>query len=263
MCIDQIATPRASVASRGTLRAAIDPRASLGRKTALLPPLRSAFRDSRMHTPSLSLFASQVAALRATKAQPAKSRAVVVTRAAKDPRGVYIGKGKWIQDDDAKYASRDDWFTGGWPGGEVGLKEGFIQEPFEKPSGVQAEEYDLPEDYKGEDTVYIGKGKYVKGDAKKFAGRDNLFTGGWAGGEVSLKNAEQLKLKVGDYVQIKEKSGGIFGFFATLTGGPPKTGTVKKVEAGKSGAVKVTVSVLPFDNAVVYSGDELEKIDAN
>jgi hypothetical protein len=38
---------------------------------------------------------------------------------------------------------------------------------------------------------------------------------------------------------------------------------VKKVEAGKSGAVKVTVSVLPFDNAVVYSGDELEKIDAN
>jgi hypothetical protein len=156
-----------------------------------------------MHTPSLSLFASQVAALRATKAQPAKSRAVVVTRAAKDPRGVYIGKGKWIQDDDAKYASRDDWFTGGWPGGEVGLKEGFIQEPFEKPSGGQAEEYDLPEDYKGEDTVYIGKGKYVKGDAKKFAGRDNLFTGGWAGGEVSLKNAEQLKLKVGDYVQIK------------------------------------------------------------
>ena len=111
--------------------------------------------------------------------------------------------------------------------------------------------------------VYIGKGKYVKGDAKKFAGRDNLFTGGWAGGEVSLKNAEQLKLKVGDYVQIKQKSGGIFGFFATITGGPPKTGTVKKVEAGKSGAVKVTVSVLPFDNAVVYSGDELEKIDAN
>ena len=51
-----------------------------------------------MHTPFLSLFASQVAALRATKAQPAKSRAVVVTRAAKDPRGVYIGKGKWIQD---------------------------------------------------------------------------------------------------------------------------------------------------------------------
>ena len=216
-----------------------------------------------MHTPFLSLFASQVAALRATKDFSAKSRAVVVTQAKKDERGVYIGKGKWVQDDESKYAARDNWFTGGWPGGEVGLKEGFIQEPFEKPSGGQAEEYDLPEDVKGEDTVYVGKGKYVKGNAKKFAGRDNLFTGGWAGGEVGLKNAEQLKLKVGDYVQIKKKSGGFFGFLGTITGGPAKTGTVKKVEADKSGKVQVSVSVLPFDNVVVYNGDELEKIDAN
>ena len=71
------------------------------------------------------------------------------------------------------------------------------------------------------------------------------------------------KRQVGDYVQIKKKSGGFFGFLGTITGGPAKTGTVKKVEADKSGKVQVSVSVLPFDNVVVYNGDELEKIDAN
>jgi len=216
-----------------------------------------------MPPPSPPPFVSQVAALRATKASSAKSRAVVVTQAKKDERGVYIGKGKWVQDDESKYAARDNWFTGGWPGGEVGLKEGFIQEPFEKPSQAQKQYDELPDDAKGEDDIYVGKGKYVKGNAKKFAGRDNLLTGGWAGGEVGLKNAEQLKLKVGDYVQIKKKSGGFFGFLGTITGGPAKTGTVKKVEADKSGKVQVSVSVLPFDNVVVFSGDELEKIDAN
>ena len=216
-----------------------------------------------MPPPSPPPFVSQVAALRATKDFSAKSRAVVVTQAKKDERGVYIGKGKWVQDDESKYAARDNWFTGGWAGGEVGLKEGFIQEPFEKPSEAQKQYDELPDDAKGEDDIYVGKGKYVKGNAKKFAGRDNLFTGGWAGGEVGLKNAEQLKLKVGDYVQIKKKSGGFFGFLGTITGGPAKTGTVKKVEADKSGKVQVSVSVLPFDNVVVYNGDELEKIDAN
>ena len=110
--------------------------------------------------------------LRATKDFSAKSRAVVVTQAKKDERGVYIGKGKWVQDDESKYAARDNWFTGGWPGGEVGLKEGFIQEPFEKPSEAQKQYDELPDDAKGEDDIYVGKGKYVKGNAKKFAGRD-------------------------------------------------------------------------------------------
>jgi hypothetical protein len=52
----------------------------------------------------------------------------------------------------------------------------------------------LPEDVKGEDTVYLGKGKFAKADAKKFAGRDDKgwFTGGWAGGEIALKNGEQV-----------------------------------------------------------------------
>ena len=59
-------------------------------------------------------------------------------------------------------------------------------------------------------TIYVGKGKYVKGDAKKFAGRDNLLTGGWAGGEVGLKVGEKLTLKKGDLVKVAA-GGGFFG----------------------------------------------------
>ena len=112
---------------------------------------------------------------------------------------------------------------------------------------------------KGEDDISSARASTSRARVR---GRDNLFTGGWAGGEVGLKNAEQLKLKVGDYVQIKKKSGGFFGFLGTITGGPAKTGTVKKVEADKSGKVQVSVSVLPFDNVVVFSGDESRR-DAN
>ena len=40
----------------------------------------------------------------------------------------------------------------------------------------------------------LGKGKFAKADAKKFAGGDDKgwFTGGWAGGEIALKNGEQV-----------------------------------------------------------------------
>ena len=60
-------------------------------------------------------------------------RALLARKSATDPSGgrqedVYIGKGRWVTDDPKKYAARDDWFTGGWPGGEVGLKEGFARE---------------------------------------------------------------------------------------------------------------------------------------
>ena len=46
---------------------------------------------------------------------------------------MYVGKGKWVVDDPRKYASRDGWLTGGWPGGEVGLKERFNKEAFVAP----------------------------------------------------------------------------------------------------------------------------------
>ena len=63
---------------------------------------------------------------------PFVPRALLAKKGVTDPSGgrqedVYVGKGKWVKDDPRKYASRDDWFTGGWPGGEVGLKEGFAR----------------------------------------------------------------------------------------------------------------------------------------
>ena len=161
---------------------------------------------------------------------------------------MYIGKGRWVKDDPKKYAGRDDWFTGGWPGGEVGLKESFIQEPFETPAQSSVLN-PLPDDVAGDDTVYLGKGKFVKADATKFAARDNLLTGGWAGGEVALKNGDALRLKPGDYVAIKNQ-----GFFSFFQGGSRKTGTVKKVEWSKAGSATVTVSVLPFDNVEAFPG---------
>jgi hypothetical protein len=200
------------------------------------------------------LFIHQTRALRVSSRAPRSARRASVAVRAADEQDVYIGKGRWVKDDPKKYAARDDWFTGGWPGGEVGLKESFIQEPYETP--VQSSPLNpLPEDVAGEDTVYLGKGKFVKADAKKFAARDNLLTGGWAGGEVALKNGDALRLKPGDYVAIKNK--GFFSFFQ----GAEKTGTVKKVEWSKAGNATVTVSVLPFDNVETFPGDALEKIE--
>lgn len=63
---------------------------------------------------------------------------------------------------------------------------------------------------KGDDIIYVGKGKYVKGDVKKFVGCDNLLMGGWVGGEVGLKVGEKLKMKKGDLVKVAA-GGGFFG----------------------------------------------------
>lgn len=129
-------------------------------------------------------------------------------------------------DDPKKYAGRDDWFTGGWPGGEVALKEVFIQQPLPEIPGEDAPcDETFPEEFRGEDDIYVGKargdyrgqGRFMKGDATKFAGRDNLLTGGWAAGEMALKLKDQLTLKKGDYVAIKN-SGGIFAFFSKVRG---------------------------------------------
>lgn len=157
---------------------------------------------------------------------------------------MYIGKGRYVEDDAKKYAGRDNWFTGGWPGGEKQLKEVFIQE--EAVAAAQAAKEsaknELPEYAKGDDTIYVGKGKYVKGDAKKFAGRDNLLTGGWAGGEVGLKVGEKLKMKKGDLVKVAA-GGGFFG----MGGKPQRVGTVRKVNVKKNGDCTIEIAVLPFD----------------
>ena len=157
---------------------------------------------------------------------------------------VYIGKGRYVEDDAKKYAGRDNWFTGGWPGGEKQLKEVFIKEEAAAAEKAAAEKAaaELPEWARGDDTIYVGKGKYVKGDAKQFAGRDNLFTGGWAGGEVGLKVGEQLKMKKGDLVKVAA-GGGFLGF----GGKPARVGTVRKVNVKKNGDCTIEIAVLPFD----------------
>jgi hypothetical protein len=45
----------------------------------------------------------------------------------------------------------------------------------------------------GDADIYIGKGKFIKGDPKNYPGRESLglftgATGGWAGGETALWN---------------------------------------------------------------------------
>ena len=164
-----------------------------------------------------------------------------------DKAKVYVGKGKYVEDDPRKYAGRDNWFTGGWPGGEKALKEVFIKEnPGEIPKATKKEGL-LPDYAQGEDDIYVGKGKYVKGDAKQFAGRDNLFTGGWAGGEVGLKVGDKRKLKPGDLVKVKA-TGGFFG----VGGQPERVGTVRKVNVKKNGDCTIEVAVLPFDRIETF-----------
>lgn len=189
-------------------------------------------------------------------ARRASRRAAVRAGASRPNAGesgkdkVYIGKGRFVQDDAKKYAGRDNWFTGGWPGGEKALKEVFIKEEFEAPTKAKGKQaMELPDYAKGSDKLYVGKGKFVQGDAKQFAGRDNLFTGGWAGGEVGLKVGRQLQLKTGDLVRIKA-SGGFFG----VGGKPERAGTVRKVNVKSNGDATIEVAVLPFD--------QVETVDA-
>jgi hypothetical protein len=183
-----------------------------------------------------------------TQARGRALRRGVVAQSGKEGKDkVYIGKGRFVEDDAKKYAGRDNWFTGGWPGGEKALKEVFIQEELKATKGKQAtsdavSDRELPDYAKGSDKVYVGKGKYVEGDAKQFAGRDNLLTGGWAGGEVNLKVGQALKLKNGDLVKIRA-GGGFFGIGSK----PERVGTVRKVNTKKNGDATVEVAVLPFD----------------
>ena len=182
---------------------------------------------------------------RAQARRAAKAR-TTPTAAAKggNDENVYIGKGRFVQDDPKKYAGRDNWFTGGWPGGEKQLKEVFIKEETgaSKSGEAKAAERALPDWAKGDDEIYVGKGKYVKGDSKKFAGRDNLFTGGWAGGEVGLKVGEKINLKKGDLVKLQATT----GFFG-IGSKPERVGTVRKVNLKKNGDCTIEVAVLPFD----------------
>lgn len=111
--------------------------------------------------------------------------------------------GRTIIDDGTKYPEKNE-YTGGWAGGEAGLKQ-FIEEckreqelnaaaKAEKVAGNAREAQPLG---KGSDVIYLGysnvearksgeKGRVLKADGRKYPERTSL-TGGFAGGELGLK----------------------------------------------------------------------------
>ena len=120
---------------------------------------------------------------------------------AGDGEVIYIGKGKTIRDDPKKYPERNE-LTGGWAGGEVGLK-GWVQELSSqgaispKAKKIEPKAPRTPKPIAtGRDEIYIGfskeddrtgkKGRILRDDAKKYPQRDTL-TGGFAGGELGLR----------------------------------------------------------------------------
>jgi len=105
---------------------------------------------------------------------PFVPRALLAKKGVTDPSGgrredVYVGKGKWVKDDPRKYAARDDWFTGGWPGGEVGLKEGFARA--ELGAGASKKEMLPAGDVRRGRTPAVGATR-ISGDAKNLSDVD-------------------------------------------------------------------------------------------
>lgn len=115
---------------------------------------------------------------------------------------VVNGKGQ-VDVDNGEYEPERSPLTGGFGGGEKGLKK-FVQEkgiPYGPDVNYVKEEYRQVADPakpigKGKDLIYVGKPKgakevddktkFVKDDARLYPDR-NALTGGFAGGEVGLK----------------------------------------------------------------------------
>lgn len=111
------------------------------------------------------------------------------------PQGIekiYVGKGRYLEDDPSKYPGRDNAYTGGFAGGETGLKN-FVAEkgiPYSSPTKEEPPKISASTKKSG---IYVGKGKYVDDDKSntsqvmKLSARDSSLVGGFAGGEVGLK----------------------------------------------------------------------------
>jgi len=118
--------------------------------------------------------------------------ATTTTKAPGKAADIYIGKGRYVKDDPAKYPDRTI-YTGGWAGGEAGLwrfREE-VQRERDQPDAssskpASAKKVVKPAGSTGTDTIYIGKGRYVEDDARKYASRESALTGGFAGGERGL-----------------------------------------------------------------------------
>ncbi|KAL4543862.1 hypothetical protein Ndes2437B_g01673 [Nannochloris sp. 'desiccata'] len=128
-----------------------------------------------------------------SEAKPEETKAEVV------PEGkakIYVGKGRYIVDDPAKYPNRTT-LTGGFAGGEVGLKQ-FVSELDEGDKKYKKEEKasnsKASPTNKSKNSLYVGKGRYLPYDPAnneaviiKTTGRDSNLTGGFSGGEAGLR----------------------------------------------------------------------------
>lgn len=77
------------------------------------------------------------------------------------------------------------------------------------------------------DEVYVGQGKWNKGDAKKLPGRDGVLTGGWAGGEVGMWQ----------FREEESRQGGKFGPWGdaeSVESGDKDDGSITEVDATSS-----------------------------
>ncbi|RMZ52090.1 hypothetical protein APUTEX25_001284 [Auxenochlorella protothecoides] len=114
------------------------------------------------------------------------------------PKGDYKPRrgrtGRIVVDDPSLYPDRDALGIGGWAGGEVGLRA------FLERSGDVARYEDAPletpladtpprpaqDPFAGNDRIYVGRGRWITADARKFPYRD-AFSGGFAGGELGVR----------------------------------------------------------------------------
>lgn len=106
---------------------------------------------------------------------------------------LYVGKGRTVVDDPSRYPDRTE-LTGGWAGGEVGLKRfaaeaaaaGGDKAGADKKAGVEAAVK------KSKGSIYVGNGRFIDDDPAKYADKETLagftnVTGGFAGGERGVK----------------------------------------------------------------------------
>lgn len=146
-------------------------------------------------------------------------------------------KGRVVKDNPEKYPDRTV-LTGGWAGGEMGLKQ-FVKEApkgEKKPIDVRREtpSGDGKEIYLGfaKDELELrksgAKGRFIKDDPRKYPGKEDLgifpgITGGFAGGEKGL----QEFVKSGD---VKLKPAGVTEFspivIAAVVAGGVTTGAI-------------------------------------
>lgn len=109
---------------------------------------------------------------------------------------IYVGKGRYIVDDPSKYPGRNS-LTGGFAGGEVGLKNFVAENGFVSATRQESGNTARAPAKGGKAGIYVGKGRFLNDDASneskvmKMSARDNSLVGGFAGGEVGLKEFVQ------------------------------------------------------------------------